>query len=490
MPPEFSVVYLGTDIAFFGNTPHLEDTLEPFKVSIDSDEVYKAFYPEARTNCQWFTSYTLNDSKIHTIEFSQLNNIVVDFAVITVGDHTPLFDSTIIVDDSNEEIFWDGQWNEHEGLKYVTGTLNTDVGRPFGNGTKESTNVGDSMEFTFAGTSVALYGIFDWRASGSVTVDFTVTNPILESSPPYFEQRLFTFLTPNDPQLLNSTNYLLFNHSSLASGNHTLTLNVTSIFGSRSLIIDYLTYEPNFGSLRDKPHFTSTPASNPEPNNTTGNTSSDKSLNTKAIAGGVIGGMFVTFTLGLFVWYQRRRGYQFRNILTNADSLEVASPQANDMTRSNNLSPNIHSSSTFFSTFLHSSRHHQITTTNRAMSSNPSSRTIVTPFPYGISTHPAGSKGDPLAHQSVNMPIQRHNEELRELNGQVLEMMAHSQADPNLVPASREAAEVQSTIRLLNERIEFLAREIEQLGGYSDSGPPPIYMQETTAVINSSGAPT
>jgi len=139
----------GVDIAFFGNTPPVKDSLQPFIVSIDSDEHgYEANYQELKTNCQWLTSYPLDDLEAHTIEISKIIGVGVDFAVVTVGNNTPLEDSTLIVDDVNEEITWHGNWNEHRGLKYATGLLD---GRPFGNGTKESSTVGDSMEFTFAG---------------------------------------------------------------------------------------------------------------------------------------------------------------------------------------------------------------------------------------------------------------------------------------------------------------------------------------------------
>ncbi|THU98384.1 hypothetical protein K435DRAFT_661023, partial [Dendrothele bispora CBS 962.96] len=251
-----SVYFQGTDIAFFGITPHANNAL-PFVVTIDSGTKYNAIYPEAQTNCQWFTSYALNDSEVHTVEISALSQINVDFAVVTVGNTTPLDGTTIIVDDLSEEITWNGQWEKHTGLKYVTADdPSFDDGRPFGNGTRESTNVGDSMSFTFAGTSVALYGIFDWKTNGRVLVNFTITNPTSENSAPYSESKPFFVSTnPHPSSLLNSTNFPLFMHDSLAPGNHTLMLNVTEVVGSRSFTVDYLTYQPSFGSLGLKPNF-------------------------------------------------------------------------------------------------------------------------------------------------------------------------------------------------------------------------------------------
>ncbi|THU98380.1 hypothetical protein K435DRAFT_753052 [Dendrothele bispora CBS 962.96] len=324
-----SVSFQGIDIAFFGNTPPADNAL-PFVVTIDSETNYNATYPEIRTNCQWFTSYALDDSKVHTVEISALNQIDVDFVVVTVGNTTPLDGTTIIVDDLSEEITWNGQWKKHTGLKYVTGL---DDGRPFGNGTRESNNVGDSMSFTFAGTNVALYGIFDWKTEGSVAVNFTVTNPTSRNSIEYSENKSFFIQTsPNPWNLLNSTNYPLFMVDSLSSGNHTLTLTVTEIIGSRGLTIDYLTYQPNFDNLGAKPNFSSIlgdSGSEPGPSPTGGgfqesgisgtNTDSNdrkRSLNTGAIAGGVVGGVVllaVTVALIVMIMYRRMRRSKLEN---------------------------------------------------------------------------------------------------------------------------------------------------------------------------------
>jgi len=111
-------------------------------------------YPEPEVNCQWYTSYTLDDTSTHRIEASQLDKVSIDFAVITAGNNTPLTGKTIIVDDSSPEIKWSGQWQEQSNYKFPAGV---DIGRPFGNATHTSANVGDSMTFQFAGE---YFGIF------------------------------------------------------------------------------------------------------------------------------------------------------------------------------------------------------------------------------------------------------------------------------------------------------------------------------------------
>jgi len=211
-----------------------------------------------------------------------------------------------------------------------------------------------------------VYGIFDWKASGSVTVDFSITNPTLDNSSSYSEEKsFFVSSTPNPADLQNSTNYLLFSHDSLVPGNHTLTLNVTSIVGSRSFTIDYLTYEPSFGSLSAKPKFTSitnsSSGSGPGSGTTSGNNGSSsgnsspidsgsgKSSNTGAIAGGVVGGVVaVVIAFGLLVWYRRRN----KNDLQKAKEYEYSGVANNpDVTNSSRTGDCTHPSTYTFASY-------------------------------------------------------------------------------------------------------------------------------------------
>ncbi|KAK7461762.1 hypothetical protein VKT23_008192 [Stygiomarasmius scandens] len=337
------------------------------------------------------------------------------------------------------------------------------------------------MEFTFAGSSVALYGVFDWKTSGSVTVEFTITNPTSENSSAYNEEKsFFVSSAPYPTTLLNSTNYLLFEHSSLAPGNHTLKLNVTGIVQPRTFTIDYLTYEPSFDSLDAKPNFTSIQRTSSGSNrdSPSGNvgTSFGKSSNTRAIVGGVVSGGVAMIVSSLFVWYLCYRRQKIRKDTGEfgtafISSSEVANLQV-DQNHNSNPSPSTDPRRSFrIFGFLRSSRNLQNargTGRTNSSSSTPSTSTastVLTPFPYGVSTNVTRSKGESL--QQCN---------------KIPETMAHLPAATDPVTSPGDAGtQLTERIKLLEERIESLSRENERLGGYGGSGPPPVYMYRTTA---------
>ncbi|THU76165.1 hypothetical protein K435DRAFT_846694, partial [Dendrothele bispora CBS 962.96] len=289
-----------TSIAFVGNTPHLYSS-QSFMVAIDGAQDEPVTYPEPEVNCQWYTSHMLNDSDgSHQIVLSQLDKVSVDFAFITAGENTPLAGQTIIVDDSSPEINWSGQWQERSNQKFPAGV---DQGRPFGNGTHASTNVGDSMTFRFAGTGIRVYGVFNWTVPGNTTATFT-----LDSSESSFKTFSSAFDRP--PNVQSVSNFLFFESTDLHEGNHNLTIHVTEIVREQSLIIDYLTYQPSFDSIKDKPDFSSTAGIiSDSTSSTTGSPASSSTagrdsgvparppLPLAAIIGGAMGGAVLILTL-------------------------------------------------------------------------------------------------------------------------------------------------------------------------------------------------
>ncbi|THV06256.1 hypothetical protein K435DRAFT_883861 [Dendrothele bispora CBS 962.96] len=298
-PATFTASFQGTSIAFVGNTPHLYSS-QSFMVAIDGAQDEPVTYPEPEVNCQWYTSHMLNDSGSHQIVLSQLDKVSVDFAFITAGENTPLTGQTIVVDDSSPEINWSGQWQERSNQKFPAGV---DQGRPFGNGTHASTNVGDSMTFPFAGTGIRVYGVFNWTAPGNTTATFT-----LDSSESSFKTFSSAFDRP--PNVQSVSNFLFFESTDLHEGNHNLTIDVTEIVREQSLIIDYLTYQPSFDSIKDKPDFSSTAGiisdstssatGSPASSSTAGRDSGVPArppLPLAAIIGGVMGGVVLIVTL-------------------------------------------------------------------------------------------------------------------------------------------------------------------------------------------------
>ncbi|KAJ3885575.1 hypothetical protein GG344DRAFT_11113, partial [Lentinula edodes] len=174
------------------------------------------------------------DDGLHTVNLSKFA-VDVDYAIITVGQTTPLGStSTIIVDDSNTEIKHQGSWAH---------------GPPLGNSTHRINSLGNAFRFQFSGSSIAVFGVFGWTGAGSLTLDFALDNQTTTSvvsipsgsTPPHQETPNYQFLSSN-----------------LTSGNHTLFVNVTDTIGNQTFVFDYLTYILSFELLANKPDFTDT----------------------------------------------------------------------------------------------------------------------------------------------------------------------------------------------------------------------------------------
>lgn len=140
------------------------------------------------------------------------------------------------------------------------------------------------------GSNISVYGVFEWTATGSVGVDFTLDGITTSSS---LSVPVGTAIShPEIP------NYLHFSSGTLKAGNHNLVMSITQSDGNQSFVLDYLTYEPSFSSLVEKPNFTS-PASpvssgsesSPSASNTGVPVAVTHKRNVKAILGGAIGGV-------------------------------------------------------------------------------------------------------------------------------------------------------------------------------------------------------
>ncbi|THU98137.1 hypothetical protein K435DRAFT_856961 [Dendrothele bispora CBS 962.96] len=314
MLASFTLQFEGTSIAFIGSSPQ-SSLPQSFRLSIDGSEDVTMTYPEPELSFQWYMSPILEDS-LHQIEISELIHTNVDFAVITVGDNTSLTGQTIILDDSSPEITWNGKWQEETNQTFdPSGSGEYHPIRPLKNGTHTSTSVGDSMTFQFAGTAIDVYGIFNWNLSGSVVVDFTIDGTSNTS-------KSFSATIDRPDRVDVSLNYLLFNTTGLSSGNHTLKIDVADVVGSQSFTIDYLTYQPSFNSLRDKPDFTSMSAGSgtsstatidASPSGGTGPIATEspmpvlRHVNIRKVVGSVVGSVAVLSVLAIFLWCRRSR---------------------------------------------------------------------------------------------------------------------------------------------------------------------------------------
>ncbi|KAF7309158.1 Gpr1 family protein [Mycena kentingensis (nom. inval.)] len=195
---------------------------------------------------------------------------------------TDLAGQTILVDDTSKEISWRGNgWKTREAEEYksatrvqcelikllgtgheddeIAGTAPFNATMfPHGNSTHVSGTTGDGFEFRFAGTSIDVYGVSPgpidlktWRLTMSFSIDNTQNSTISYTSGFQPDRNTGSALT---------THFLYFSAKSLSAGNHSLVatiVDVAGVVGEEGTMahIDYLTYEPSFTTLRDKPSF-------------------------------------------------------------------------------------------------------------------------------------------------------------------------------------------------------------------------------------------
>ncbi|KIK60535.1 hypothetical protein GYMLUDRAFT_114404, partial [Collybiopsis luxurians FD-317 M1] len=250
-----SIEPAGTSISFVGNTPSSTNSPTWFLAGIDANDPYNCTFPDAgpkQLYTQWYQTPVLADG-LHIVNLSSIV-VNLDYTLITPGMTTPLEKSTIVVDDTDQELIYEGPgWNTttNEVMRCFVGCVD---GLPLGNGTHRTRTVGDRLRFIFAGTSISVYGVFDWTGTGSVSLDFTLDNQTTSTD--------VVVPSGNSPPQ-ETQNYQFFSATNLTAGNHTLLINVTQSLGNQTFVFDYLTYRPSFDSLATKPNFTSSRSETP-----------------------------------------------------------------------------------------------------------------------------------------------------------------------------------------------------------------------------------
>ena len=121
-------------------------------VSIDGGTPYNSSYmdPSPPSCRQWYQSPTLHDGN-HNIAITHIAATSVDFAVVTAGPSTNIVGTTLIVDDGDPAIAYQGPWSQQSNS--WTSADSPYVGLPYGNGTHRTTSAGASASFTFIGRS-------------------------------------------------------------------------------------------------------------------------------------------------------------------------------------------------------------------------------------------------------------------------------------------------------------------------------------------------
>ncbi|KAK7000756.1 Gpr1 family protein [Favolaschia claudopus] len=330
----WALAFDGTSVALFGLTPPVQynQTVGISDPSVDQTNItrpdsYRNYtYSASAYGGQIFTSGVVSDASQIQIGLSDANGLAIDYALVTAGSTTNLQGQTILVDDRNPEIFWDGNWTMRENdtlsiqytlpspqayadpsrITLVNSTDSLDFianVQPHANSTHCSKTVGDSFAFQFAGTSILVSGVTpganspsDWLLHMEFVLDENSTTRVFGST--------------SDPI---KPHYIYFESPNLLPGNHTLVGRILTVVGSPlpAAQIDYITYKPSFLTVAEKPifvlpHLNGTSA--PVPSDLTSSDSSSQSKHhaVGAIVGGAVGGCLVVSCVLAIFWLLRR----------------------------------------------------------------------------------------------------------------------------------------------------------------------------------------
>ncbi|PBK67108.1 hypothetical protein ARMSODRAFT_1021068 [Armillaria solidipes] len=304
----FSVTFEGISIAFTGNTPGTSNK-QDFSVSVDGAEAYVASYPSPAEYLQWYMSPTLEEGN-HTITLSELDNIDVDYAIVAVGNQTTVQGKDILVDDTSNAIVWTGGWQTNTStLAHITRVFVDN--HPLGNSTKDSSTAGDSFSFQFTGTNVSVFGAQRLSIIGGISADFSVDG-----------EKTTTFSTTSNASGNDIANTMFFSSPVLASGAHTLFMNITEVAGDQSFMLDYITYSDQVSDGKSSSSPTSSSGSwstnPPSSSGTTSPYSPPKTTQFAGIVGGAVGGsVALLLIIGALIWWRRsKRTYHKANLIS------------------------------------------------------------------------------------------------------------------------------------------------------------------------------
>lgn len=140
------------------------------------------------------------------------------------------------------------------------------------------------------GSSIQLWGVFDWQSIGSVTAVYIIDGQ-------QAAQEIYQADTTSQSAIFGvQTNFLLFSKNDLSDGSHNILVNITACTNQR-FSLDYITYTPSFTSGKSAPTASATgdgPPTSPH-------------FPTGAIAGIVVGAVVLMALTGLLLWCCKRR---------------------------------------------------------------------------------------------------------------------------------------------------------------------------------------
>ncbi|KAG6906504.1 hypothetical protein DXG01_013586 [Tephrocybe rancida] len=239
--------FSGTSISFFGpiNTsdpPQLGTITVDGQVTNTTRSVsLQGATPNIVTaaNARWYQSPALVDGA-HSIVLENVKFVFFDYAVVDAGDKTQLVGDTVVVDDGDASLVYEGSWTPSEGEKILVN--DTVVVSPFGNTTHRTRTPGSSVTLRFSGTSVSVFGesiqVPDASASAKrntsgMMVRYTLDGVTTE----------LAYTMPVTPAM----NFPLFLNDSLGKGPHTLSIQLMDA-GNSDLALDYIVYTADTAS--------------------------------------------------------------------------------------------------------------------------------------------------------------------------------------------------------------------------------------------------
>ncbi|KAL0579129.1 hypothetical protein V5O48_002861 [Marasmius crinis-equi] len=188
----------------------------------------------------------LSDERENSIVYAVGNQSLYpafDFLTVTAGQSTQLRGKTIIVDDTDSEIQYSGNWRTEpvspSAMKFDY------TSSPYLNTTHWSNTVGDSVTYSFEGTSVAVYGVIPASNTLFPNRNVTATYAIDGQEP-----TTLSFASESGlgrPIAMSQ----LFLSQDLLEGKHTLVLKVTDLpdLSTSGLGLDFITYNASFNDL-------------------------------------------------------------------------------------------------------------------------------------------------------------------------------------------------------------------------------------------------
>jgi len=233
------------DYTFYGTGIHVSAAVATpgasYSVKIDDGE----FAPQSGNGA--YDSPTLSDGKhiiTYALESTGKSLPSFDYLTVNAGSSTPLQGRTLAVDDTDSSIIYSGSWKNSPAVP-LSFDYSTSLYR---NTTHWSSSVGDSLRFTFQGSSISVFGIAtNISSGGNITATYTLDGVSQVQSLP--------------PGTLDSLPMVNLFHADVQPGAHTLIINVTDIQAPRTLGIDLITYNASFSSISSEPNVSPSSAS-------------------------------------------------------------------------------------------------------------------------------------------------------------------------------------------------------------------------------------